>query len=204
MEKPFLEQLAEPQPFPGGGSAAAHVGALALALVEKVIRLEIRRTEKDTPTFAVWNSRLGRTTDISETFRFLIQEDGRAYTKMASLRAQKPEADVMMKAVKEATLVPVQIIHTAIQGMKLVSESARECRGYLVPDLQVSLELLWAAAKGAESIAAANVALLKSASRRAELHNAVTQSVQDARDHYVRIKIGAEKRAPLDIIDPSI
>jgi methenyltetrahydrofolate cyclohydrolase len=146
MSQPFLEQLAEPRPFPGGGSAAAYVGALALALVEKVVRLEIKRSEADSPGTEVWNGMLSRVSNISARFRFLTQEDGRAYARMARLRAHGFETDVTLEAVREAAMAPVQMIHAAIQGLKLISESVRECREYLVPDLQVSVELLSAGA----------------------------------------------------------
>jgi len=186
MSPPFLEQLAEPRPFPGGGSAAAYVGALALALVEKVVRLEIKRSENDAFATVVWNGRLSTADNISARFRLLTQEDGRAYARMSSLRAQDSEADVIVEAVKEAAMVPVQIIHAAIQGLELVSESVGECRECLVPDLQVSGELLWAVARGAQAIASANIVLLESSAHRLELQNVLTKALEDARDVYAK------------------
>lgn len=96
-----MEQLAEPRPFPGGGSAGAYVGSLSLALVEKVVRLEIKRSNVDTPATLVWNGRLSRVASLSARFQFLTQEDGRAYAKMSKLRAQDSEAEVIVEAVKE-------------------------------------------------------------------------------------------------------
>jgi len=199
MSPPFLEQLAEPRPFPGGGSAAAYVGALALALVEKVVRLEIKRSEKDTPATVVWNGRLSTAVNISARFRLLTQEDGRAYARMSSLRAQDCEADVIVESVKEAAMVPVQIIHAAIQGLELVSESVGECRECLVPDLQVSGELLWAVARGAQAIASANIVLLESSAHRVELQNILTEALEDARDVYAKIKISVANKCSSDI-----
>lgn len=194
MSPTFLEQLSQPQPFPGGGSAAAHVGALALALVEKVVRLEIKGSDEDTSASGVWNRRLGRVTDLSARFQVLIQEDGRAYARMSRVRAQASEAQVIVEAVKHAAMVPVQMIQASAGGLELISEAVNECREYLVPDLQVSIELLWAVAKGAQAIAAANVVLLESPAHRAELRNIIVQAVEDAGDLFARIKTGWETR----------
>lgn len=192
----FLEQLAEPRPFPGGGSAASYVGALALALVEKVVRLEMKRREIDAEATVIWSGRLSSAANLAAKFQLLSQEDGRAYARMSSVRAQVSEADVIMAAVREAAVVPLQIIHAAAQGCSLISESSKECKRYLVPDLQVSCELLWAVARGAEAIALANVMLMESVSNRAELHATLIEAVKDTRDEYTKTKAVLEANFP--------
>ena len=130
MALSFLEQLRQPQPFPGGGSAAAHAGKLALALVEKVVRLEIKACEADTLASTVWNDRLSTVTDLSARFDLLIQEDGRAYARLSRVRAEGSEADVIVEAVKESAMAPVQIIQASIEGLELISETVKQCRKY--------------------------------------------------------------------------
>jgi formiminotetrahydrofolate cyclodeaminase len=188
MVSSFLEQLRQPRPFPGGGSAAAHVGALALALVEKVIRIEINASELGTHTSIAWNGRLSRVIDLSARFGILIQEDGRVYARMSRVRAQGSEVDVIVEAVKEAVVAPVCIIQTSIEGLELISESVKQCREYLVPDLLVAVELLEAVARGAEAIATANVALLKSPTHRTEFLDIITRAVKDVSDLYAKVK----------------
>ncbi|MGO9572343.1 MAG: cyclodeaminase/cyclohydrolase family protein [Desulfomonilaceae bacterium] len=196
MSSTFLEQLAEPRPFPGGGSAASYVGALALALVEKVVRLEMKRCEVDTEATVIWSGRLSSAAKLTAKFRLLFQEDGRAYARMSRVRAHVSEADVILAAVRDATLVPLQIIHAAAQGCSLISEISRECKTYLVPDLQVSCELLWAVARGAEAIASANVMLMESATNRTELHAMLIEAVKDTRDVHTKTKAVLEANAP--------
>jgi formiminotetrahydrofolate cyclodeaminase len=196
MSSTFLEQLAEPRPFPGGGSAASHVGALALALVEKVVRLEMKRCEVHTEAAAIWNGRLSSVAELSAKFQFLAQEDGRVYARMSSIRARGSEVDVLLQAVQEAAMVPLQIIHAAAQGCRLISETSRECKSYLVPDLQVSCELLWAVGRGAEAIAKANVMLIESEKSRAELHTMLVEALEEARDSYTNTKSLLEALAP--------
>jgi len=196
MSSTFLEQLAEPRPFPGGGSAASYVGALALALVEKVVRLEMKRCEVDTEATVIWSGRLSSVANLAAKFQLLSQEDGRAYARMSSIRAHVSEADVIVAAVREAALVPLQIIHAAAQGCSLISDSSRECKTYLVPDLQVSCELLWSVARGAEAIASANVMLMESAANRTELHATLMEAVNDALDEYTKTKAVLEANAP--------
>jgi methenyltetrahydrofolate cyclohydrolase len=191
----FIKQLAEPGPFPGGGSAASYVGALALSLVQKVVRLEMKRCEVDTEDTVIWNGRLDSAANLAARFQLLSQEDGRAYARVLSVRAQVHEAHVVMAAVRETALVPIQIIHAAAQGCSLISEISKECKTYLVPDLQVSCELLRAVAGGAEAIALANVMLMESASNRAELHAELMEAVKDARDEYTKTKEVLEANA---------
>ncbi len=192
MTSAFRQQVAEPQAFPGGGSAAAYVGDLALALVEKVIRLEMKRCAVGTDAAVTWNERLSRIANLSTQFQFLIQEDGRAYAAMSRARASVPDVDSAAGAVTEAAMVPLQIIHGAIQGLRLISETSKDCKKYLVPDLQVSCELLWAVARGTKAIALANVMLMEPESNRAELHAALTEAFEDTRNAH------AETKAVLD------
>ena len=188
MTSTFRKQLAEPRPFPGRGSAAAYVGDLALALVEKVVRLEMKRRQADTDAVGAWNGRLSRIANLSTRFQFLIQEDGRAYARMSSTRARVTDVDVVAEAVRESTMAPLEIIRGAIQGLSLISESSKDCRKHLVPDLQVSCDLLWAVARGAKAIALANIMLLESASNRTALHAALIEAFEDARDVHVATK----------------
>ncbi|MFP5212779.1 MAG: cyclodeaminase/cyclohydrolase family protein, partial [Acidobacteriota bacterium] len=39
----FLAVLSKPNPTPAGGSAAAYAGAVAASLLEKIVRIEVRR-----------------------------------------------------------------------------------------------------------------------------------------------------------------
>ena len=187
MSSSFMEQLRQPRPFPGGGSAAAHVGALSLALVEKVVRIEIKRREPDSPAFPVWNNRLSQVTNLAARFESLLEEDGRAYAGLSRVRAEKADAVAVFEAVREAVIAPARIISACAEGLGLISEIIKECRSYLVADLLVSVELLEAAAKGAEAIATANVLLLESTERRAELLNILTQAVDDVNYQYYSI-----------------
>jgi formiminotetrahydrofolate cyclodeaminase len=189
MTSTFRQQLAEPRPFPGGGSAAAYVGDIALALVEKVVRLEMKRCEVDTKKAAIWNGRLSRIANLATQFQFLIREDGRAYDRMSSMRSRVTPVDIVVEVVREAAMVPLQIIRGAIQGLSLISEGARECKKYLVPDLQVSCELLWAVARGAEAIAEANIMLLESEENRTELQIILTEAVESARELYEQTRV---------------
>jgi len=105
MSSTFLQQLAKPRPFPGGGSAASCVGALAPALVEKVARPEMKRCEVDTEATVIWSGRPSSLTNLAAKFQILSQADGPAYARMSSIRAHVSEADVVVAAVREAALV---------------------------------------------------------------------------------------------------
>ncbi len=139
-------------------------------------------------------------TGLLERFEMLIEEDGRAYARMSKVRAQGAEEDAIVEAVEEAAMVPLRMIRASIEGLELILESIQECRVYLVADLQVSIELLLAVAKGAEAIAEANVLLLESPASRAEFRNTLSQAVEDAKDLCARIKMSVESRE--GVVDP--
>ena len=60
MDSAFLEALAQARPDPGGGAAAAHSGALGLALLAKVVQLEQRRPGPSRKPGFSWRDLLAR------------------------------------------------------------------------------------------------------------------------------------------------
>ncbi len=78
MSSSFLKELAQAKPDPGGGAAAAYGAGLALALLEKVVRLEANRRRPDNRLRLRWEDTLERLRRISETVARLQDEDVQA------------------------------------------------------------------------------------------------------------------------------
>jgi len=157
----FLERLAQPRPDPGGAAAAAYACTVGLALVEKIVRLEIRR-EGNQGDF--WPRRAGEVQLLSERIHHLREEDSLAYLRLARTRNSGATYRDREIAIAQAVACPSDMIETARGGLDCVFLVGRHCKVHLVPDLQVACELMGAAGMGAYHIAAANLRLLRDAS----------------------------------------
>ena len=166
MNSAFLNALAQARPDPGGGAAAAHGAALALALLEKVVRLERRRQTKDeTPGFP-WSDLLSRVRLVAAALLRLQTEDVRAYFQLTQARTQ-PDPEELAAALEEAVACPLRIMQQAQEGLALIAQVGARCKPHLLSDLLVACELLGAAFLGAQHIARANLCLMRQGSRRA-------------------------------------
>ena len=158
MEDPFLVELAKARPNPGGGAAAAYGASLALALLEKVVKLELKRPNNRETAQLFWEERLREVRQLQDDMEYLRDADVRAYMNLA--RALREGGDNLTAALEEAIDCPRRIMGGAFEGLKEVAATGDKCRKHLVSDLQVACEFLGAALLGAFQIAAANLPLL--------------------------------------------
>lgn len=176
MSPSFLEKLAQTQPDPGGGAAAAYGARLGLALVEKVIKLEVRRAARDQKQTHLWQENLIKVRKFEAALARLQDEDVQAYLNLARVRASGAQGQKLAAAIQEALAVPRQIMEQAHQGQHLLSWVGDHCRRHLVSDLLVACEFLEAALTGAYHIACANLPLIIETSRRQALGQALSQA----------------------------
>jgi len=174
MTPSFLEQLSQPRPDPGGGAAAAYGGMLALALVAKVAQLEAQRPANQ-GNRQVWEEKLGEIKLLSGDLERLREEDVRAYSQIAQVRASGSRGPEWQEAVEYALKVPQEIMARAREALALLAWAGARCRRHLVSDLQVGREFLGATLQGAYHIARANLPLVADASRQLELSQSLSQ-----------------------------
>ncbi len=159
MSEPFLVALANPEPSPGGGAAAGYSACLGVALVKKIIHLELLRSRTSPALTSLWNNLLKQANEMEKTLEQLIEEDGNAYIEFVEARTdcgRKNFADALERAVE----CPVKIMKQSSEGLGLVSEVGKRCGRHLLSDLLVSGEAFMAAVRGAYHIAWANICLL--------------------------------------------
>lgn len=155
----FLENLAKPQPDPGGGAAAAYGGLLALALMEKIAQLERRRDRKNPSREDFWRLQLAAAGTLSREFSRLLAQDIHAYGALqAALKQGHP--DTIREAIGGAVECPRQLMAVSDKALAAIMEVGRQCKKYLLADLLVAAELLGAMLQGAYHIASANLPLL--------------------------------------------
>jgi methenyltetrahydrofolate cyclohydrolase len=157
----FLENLARPQPDPGGGAAAAYTALLALALLEKVSRLELSRHPSGDDRYALWQDQLKVVGGLRVEFARLCRDDVRAYQRLAtSITSGEKDPKQRHGAVLGAIDCPHEMIRMVHPALEVGAGVGRFCRKHLVGDVLVSIELLGAALQGAYHIASANLPLL--------------------------------------------
>jgi len=160
MSPSFLQELARPQPDPGGGAAAAFGARVALALMEKVVRLEYQRPRNPGESGAFWEKTWQEVQEIARNLADLQDRDVRAYFQLTRARAAD-DAAVLAMAVRQAVQCPGEIMAQAQQGLELLVAVGNKCRFHLISDLQVACELLGGALLGAYHIARANLPFLQ-------------------------------------------
>ncbi len=168
MSASFLNQLAQPRPDPGGGAAAAYSAGVALALLTKIIRLEMGRPRNDEAQRAFWAAQLAATRRLVQTFQRLRQADVEAYQAMAEALSEGRRGPALPQAVEEATRIPWQIMEESVVALESVGRVGEHCRPHLISDLLVAAEILGGTLQGAHHIAGANLPLMPTAAQRQE------------------------------------
>ncbi len=177
MTASFLDKLAQARPDPGGGAASAHGAALALAIVKKVVRLELQRRQQQSREERSWKEALEKVERISEALVRLRDEDVQAYFRLTEARTAGGSAE-LLAAVRQAVNCPVQIIQEAREIMALIEWAGERCRRHLVSDLLVACEFAGAALRGAYHIGCANLPLAPEATARRSLARELAEACQ--------------------------
>ena len=119
MDTTFIDELASAAPTPGGGGAAAYVGALASALASMVGNLTVGKSRYADVEDEVRAS-LSRLEMLRARLVALVDEDARAFEPLAAayrLPKATPEEQAARKAameegLKEAAQVPMEVAET--------------------------------------------------------------------------------------------
>ncbi len=159
MNEPFLVALANPEPSPGGGAAAGFSACVGIALLKKIIHLELLRSRTSRELTSLWKGFLQKANDMEKALEHLIEEDGKAYIEFIEARIDCGRKE-FGEALERAVECPVNIMKESSEGMGLISEVGQRCGRHLISDLLVSGESFLAAVKGAYHIAWANICLL--------------------------------------------
>ncbi len=160
MQDDFITALADPtRPVPGGGATAAYVGTIALALFEKMVRVEIRRHQGATAR-EPWDDLLEQILTLTKSLRRLCDRDAASYLHLARIKSSGGSPAEVLQALQQAIDCPLQMMEQAGQALGCVSLAAAHVKSHLLSDLQVVCELLDAVIRGAGHIARANVILM--------------------------------------------
>ncbi|MCK6460382.1 MAG: cyclodeaminase/cyclohydrolase family protein [Planctomycetes bacterium] len=133
----LLDRLASPTPSPGGGSAAAHVGAVGAALVAMCTGL------------AGLEEARARAEQLRRDLEALVEEDAAAFAEYLSTKSDD--------ALKRATLAPLLIAEKSAEVLLLAQGAAPKVSKAALPDLKGAMRFAGAASEHAAATARYNL-----------------------------------------------
>jgi formiminotetrahydrofolate cyclodeaminase len=164
----YLDELASPQPTPGGGSAAALSGAMAAALASMVVRLTLGKADYASVQQEM-ETLLQRTEKLRVRFQQLMLEDIEAYGRLSACfkmpRETPEERNARSKAIQErlaeAALVPLEVAERAAELMLWCKRIAEIGNRNVLSDVATGAMLAAGAADGASWMVHTNVRAMK-------------------------------------------
>lgn len=172
----FLSSVASSAPTPGGGSVAAHAGALAAALVQMVAGLTAGK-KKYASVDAEMREIALDATGLGNQLSGLVARDADAYTAVAAAY-QLPQttdaekatrASTVKTALLEAAAVPLETARASVRVAELAEAVAARGNQNAVTDAGVAALLAESACRGAVYNVRVNVRLLEDPSSGANL-----------------------------------
>lgn len=184
----FVGSVASAAPVPGGGSVAAHVGALGAALAQMVAGLTVGRKKYaavDAEMRNVARDAAALVTELSA----LVDRDARSYASVSEAyklpHATGPDAARRAQAITEALLgaaaVPLETARACVAVCRLAATVAARGNTNAVSDAAVAALLAEAACRGAAYNVRINVSSLDDPSRGQALSAAAADLVAQAR-----------------------
>jgi glutamate formiminotransferase/formiminotetrahydrofolate cyclodeaminase len=126
----FLDALASGTPTPGGGSAAAHAGAMGAALVAMVARLTIGK-KKYAEVDAQMNEILNQAERLRWEMTEAVEEDSAAFKRVLTAFKLPQETQEMQRyrseAIEQASLQAAQVPLAVAQKAAIVMALAERC-----------------------------------------------------------------------------
>lgn len=164
----FANEVSSDKPVPGGGSVSAFAGSLAASLVSMVSRLTLKKPEQEKN----WNRAkevLAESESLQKGLLTLVEEDSESFAAlMQAYRLPKENEEEKGRRTEEiqgrlkgAAEVPLKTGEQAVRVLSLAKNLAEIANENALSDLQTAVFLANAAAMGAASNVAINVASIK-------------------------------------------
>ncbi|CCE25154.1 methenyltetrahydrofolate cyclohydrolase [Methylotuvimicrobium alcaliphilum] len=193
----YLDELASKTPTPGGGSAAALMGAQAAALVGMVCNLTIGK-----PKYAEVEAEMGVLLDRSEALRErltgMIKADVDVFDRLMACYGMPKEteqqkaarSEAIQSVLKEATEVPLECARACFEAIDLCRIAAEKGNAGVISDAGVAVMSAYAGLKSAALNVYINVGSLKDkefADRKAQELESILEGTEQAVDDVYRI-----------------
>ncbi len=183
----FLGDVASSNPVPGGGSVAAHAGALAAALAQMVAGLTIGKKKYAAVDAVMMESAL-KAVAVGNRLTALVKLDAEAYLKVSEAHklpnepaaAAAHRAAAVTTALLGAAEVPLETARSCVEVAALAAVVAEKGNANAATDAGVAALLAEAACRGAAYNVRVNVTALEDSSKGASLAREAEKLVQQA------------------------
>jgi glutamate formiminotransferase/formiminotetrahydrofolate cyclodeaminase len=196
----FVASVASSNPVPGGGSVAAHAGALAAALAQMVAGLTIGK-KKYAAVDAEMKEAALKAAAVGNELAALVKRDAEAYALVSdAYKLPKEPADAAARraesvagALTKAAEVPLETARAAVKVAELAALVAEKGNSNAVTDAGVAALLAHAAAQGAAYNVRVNVQAMDDKSKGQPLAHEANQLVKKASELAARTTAIVEK-----------
>ncbi|MDO9271317.1 MAG: cyclodeaminase/cyclohydrolase family protein [Methylobacter sp.] len=152
----FIDGLASKAPTPGGGSAAAVMGAQAAALISMVCNLTIGKP-KYAEVEVEMQSLLEKSEALRETLTGMIKADVEVFDRLMATYGLPKDSDeekvirseAIQSALKEATVVPLKCANACAETITLSKIAAEKGNIGVISDAGVAVMAAYGALKSA-------------------------------------------------------
>ncbi len=195
----FLASVASANPVPGGGSVAAHAGALGAALAQMVAGLTIGK-KKYAAVDAEMKEAALKAVALGNTLAFLVKRDAEAYTLVSEAhKLPKEPADAagrrneaVTAALLKAAEVPLETARASVEVAQIALLVADKGNSNALTDAGVAALLAEAACRGADYNVRINVTALEDRSKGANLAAESKQLVRTVADLAAKVAARVE------------
>ena len=182
----FVSELASKAPVPGGGGAAALGGAVGSALGGMVGNLTVGKKKYADVEERVLQV-LSEADRLQQELLYLMEEDYRAFEPLsraygmpkATEAERAAKEQVMEVALRDASLVPLQIMETAGQMLDLLEELAQIGSRLAISDVGVGVQFCRSAVLGASMNIFINTKMMKDRKLAEQLNEKAEQLIAE-------------------------
>ncbi|NUS98440.1 MAG: glutamate formimidoyltransferase [Gemmatimonadaceae bacterium] len=196
----FVASVASPSPVPGGGSVAAHAGALGAALAQMVAGLTVGKKKYVAVESEMKEAALEGAALVNE-LSALVARDAAAYAAVADAYKlpKDPESaaaarqSAITAALLQAAAVPLETARACSRVARLAAAVGERGNTNAASDAGVAALLAEAAARGAAYNVRNNVASLEDRSQGAALLEEIGRVLRETSEHARRAEAAVEK-----------
>ena len=199
----LLALLGSSAPAPGGGAAAALVGALGAGLVEMTANLTVGR-ERYAAVEAEAQAIVQQAREARERFQAWVEEDAAVYGRVsAAYRRPRGSEDekrarqaAIQAALAEAAQVPLDVAAASAALLRLCRTAAPLLNPNVISDVMVGAQLAHAALESAAINVQVNTATMADRERAIGLDTALAEARSGAADALAEVLAVGRERMP--------
>lgn len=195
----FVNVLASKSAVPGGGGAAALVGAIGMALGSMVCNLTIGKKKYAEYEESV-NEILVKAREIEKKLLSMIDKDAENFLPLSKAyglpnsteEEKKIKEEIMENALKVACEVPIDIVRVCFDAIKLHEDLVDKCSKLAISDVGVGVQCLRAAILSGKLNVVININSIKDMEYveaiRKEVNSLVEEGVKICDEVYAKVE----------------